>query len=476
MDNKIVESAEMLKLARQLIQQGKVDEALGHCNLILKNDHNNVLAWLQVAKIYEAKKNLDRALSCYRKILDIKPNDDKSYINVAIILRQQGKTTEAIQAYQQAIKLNPKQSFRVYENLGEALSNQGQVEQAIVAYHQAVQINPANRKTCNDLAKLVTQLSKASYTLFRKKLFDNKTSDLPAEFYLYFGKFLERQELWEEAIFAYQQVLGMNPKISQEVYPNLGNSYLRAGLVEQAVITYRKAIDLNESSELIHRKMVKDFIHSGRFNGNYCLVNRKHKIIYCSIPKNAHTLFKTMMFENGDNQDVHSKLHKSIHDIFNENSANYSLRNYSDLDNDEYFKFVIIRNPFNRLVSGYLDKFVKRHKKYVKKSYGKEDLFKHHPLRKEIEDVYKHIGTEPDFRKSINFQQFVHYLNRNPDSKLNLHWRPQYTFCGFGLVEFDFVGQFEKLDSVIKYLENKFNFKVRTNVTNKEHKTNYSIY
>lgn len=38
------------------------------------------------------------------------------------------------------------------------------------------------------------------------------------------------------------------------------------------------------------------------------------------------------------------------------------------------------------------------------------------------------IDENIDYKKSISFEEFVHYVNINPNHKLNQHWRPQYEF------------------------------------------------
>ncbi|MBR8828771.1 MAG: hypothetical protein DSM107014_12865 [Gomphosphaeria aponina SAG 52.96 = DSM 107014] len=56
---------------------------------------------------------------------------------------------------------------------------------------------------------------------------------------------------------------------------------------------------------------------------------------------------------------------------------------------------------------------------------------------------------------------------------MNRHWRlpygqglrpSQYLFLGEDLFNFDYYGQFEKLDEAIAYLENKFGYQIETDV------------
>ncbi len=126
------------------------------------------------------------------------------------------------------------------------------------------------------------------------------------------------------------------------------------------------------------------------------------------------------------------------------------------LSSPEYFKFVVLRNPFRRLVSGYLDKFAKH---VVPEAFASDV----------IANVQAALGLEVDVEKSITFSQFIDYLVRTPDRELNDHWRPQHNFIAS--VPFDFTGQFEAIDSVVSHLEDSLSIRVRKKVSS--HVTQY---
>ncbi len=195
------------------------------------------------------------------------------------------------------------------------------------------------------------------------------------------------------------------------------------------------------------------------------LVNHKHKIIYCPIPKNACTFLKTMMIEQSDQLVKYQQSKQNIHQYLGRKDTSFRLTDLSCFHNPDYFKFAILRNPFKRLVSGYLDKIAKR---------TQPESF----ALAVIERVYQSLGEKTNLEKSITFKQFINYLVETEDIKLNEHWRPQSTFLGLGLFTFDFIGQFERLDLAISYLESKFKLKIPINVVQHHnqgnHITNYS--
>jgi len=193
---------------------------------------------------------------------------------------------------------------------------------------------------------------------------------------------------------------------------------------------------------------------------SYYFVNEQLKAIYCSIPKNACTLFKTMLVNHSDLKAEFKASQQGVHVFWAQKTAPTSASALLErLSSPEYYKFTVLRNPFRRIVSGYLDKFAKHS---IPESFAQAV----------IENVQTSLGLALDVKKSITFRQFVDYLVRTPDDELNDHWRPQHTFVA--AIKFDFIGQFEKLDEAIASLERTLNIQVQRNVS--KHVTKYKQF
>jgi hypothetical protein len=127
--------------------------------------------------------------------------------------------------------------------------------------------------------------------------------------------------------------------------------------------------------------------------------------------------------------------------------------------------FVIIRHPFNRLVSGYNDKI-----KY--KFWNSSGILPN--IGKVIYDtlVWSRNLSELQMKEKLHYptpKEFVAYLlykATNDDNTisvkhLNRHWRPQYAVCPFCEISFDFVGDIHDNDYHLEFLSNLLNFNVR---------------
>jgi len=112
---------------------------------------------------------------------------------------------------------------------------------------------------------------------------------------------------------------------------------------------------------------------------------------------------------------------------------------------DNLFKFVFVRNPFDRLVSAYISKFVgnSRHQKH--KKFDNEFGF-----RIKTRDFPRSAGHGPQFvvagghreGQLLTFENLIHAIHAKwRKGKLpNSHFAPQTSVCGFHDVKYDYVG------------------------------------
>ncbi len=85
----------------------------------------------------------DKALEAFDKAIEINPRDSVAWYNKGFALRKLGKSDEAIKAYDKAIEINPQDS-RVWDGKGGALMELGKSDEAIKAFDKALEINPVD--------------------------------------------------------------------------------------------------------------------------------------------------------------------------------------------------------------------------------------------------------------------------------------------------------------------------------------------
>ena len=129
---------------------------------------------------------------------------------------------------------------------------------------------------------------------------------------------------------------------------------------------------------------------------NHLIVDNKHKILYCYIPKIACTTWKKIMTHLlgiKNNRSVHSQ-HFPLLGSYSKSKVRYIL--------DNYYKFMFVRDPFERLLSAYKDKFT-RQSDYVSKKYSKKIQW----------TVRERLGSSASVladKQEIKFSDFILYL------------------------------------------------------------------
>ena len=110
----------------------------------------------QIGAMYLDLHDLDRAADNFKRSNQVQPNAG-SYSNLGTIAFMRGRYTEAVQAYQEAIKLEPASAVH-HGNLGDAFRRMGKADDAMAAYRNAIkQADAASRVNPSD-GKLTSQL------------------------------------------------------------------------------------------------------------------------------------------------------------------------------------------------------------------------------------------------------------------------------------------------------------------------------
>ncbi len=164
------------------------------------------------------------------------------------------------------------------------------------------------------------------------------------------------------------------------------------------------------------------------------------KAIYCSIPKVACTNWKALFRRVSGAPDwsdgplAHDRDRSGLCYLDSLPEAHAKAL----LADSGIFRFVFVRNPFDRLLSAYLNKFV-----VCKKWGGDWPVWREHVIRAREKSGCPNDDGERDF----TFAEFVQYLEDLEDGEMNEHWAPQAALSCIDEVRFDFVGHFESLSA-----------------------------
>jgi chondroitin 4-sulfotransferase 11 len=153
----------------------------------------------------------------------------------------------------------------------------------------------------------------------------------------------------------------------------------------------------------------------------------KYNSVYFYIPKIASSSLKTVCLQLLDETlDNKGQVHE-----FDYPSIQRSLLG----PGDSFFKFAIVRNPFDRIVSCYNDKVVRN------RGFASREAW-----------------------EDLSFEEFVNKISKTPHSKMNPHFRPQYTFLTRpdGELIVDYFGKFESLTEAFETIKKRAGFPEET--------------
>ena len=159
-----------------------------------------------------------------------------------------------------------------------------------------------------------------------------------------------------------------------------------------------------------------------------CVVIPQHKVLYHRIPKNGNSSLVSTMLNIFEGGQVAERIEdKRYSKKLVQNASELTREQVGDLA--AFTKFLIARNPYDRTLSAYLSKVVKRYPK----------LKPEHPLKRNFGDQRDGV-TPPDFA------DFCRYLAAG-GLHVDHHWSPQHDYLVLPIARYDFVARLETIDS-----------------------------
>jgi tetratricopeptide (TPR) repeat protein len=157
------------------------------------------------------------------------PDNPRAHNNLGFALFQEGRTDEAIVAFNEALRLAPDHEMAHY-NLGVALAAKGEIEKAIVQYMEELKYRP----------------------------------NAP-HVHLGLGLALAAQGRQEDAIVHYLQAVSAEPKLA-DAHFNLGNAYAELGRRDLAVEHYSAALRIDPDHADAHSNLGMELAAQGRLD------------------------------------------------------------------------------------------------------------------------------------------------------------------------------------------------------------------
>lgn len=243
----------------------------------------------------------------------------------------------------------------------------------------------------------------------------------------------------------------MNQELFKEYFKKFNLEKL-LGTSDMREFPDEKIIALKEMFELIEK--------CGAYVPLEWYINDEKKIIYLNNAKVACTSFKSVIMGLEK-----QKYYESVHQILQKKALYFDLKE----EYNDYFKFTYVRNPFERLVSCYQNKYHTDKKLIgIDKEILGTDFFDLYFVR-----VNYLLGY---LDKDQGFESFAKKIVKVPNECADRHFVSQYFMIYKNdkcLV--DFVGKIEELPESFKEIQNKYQLE-ELPIYNKTDKGNWMDY
>lgn len=216
--------------------------------------------YLNLAKSKQEQGQLEEAIEIYHQIIQLFPNNYKSYNYLGKAVLEFGQLEKAIAIFRQGIQLQPNFSW-FYDHLGQALVKKNDLPAAIVNYHQAISLEGDVHWFHLHLAQALTKQGDLPQAIVS---YQRSISLNPDDPWLYFhlGKVFFEEDNLPQAIINYQQAISLQEDIPW-FYLNLGHTLIQQGNLAQAIINYQQAIALKQDDPWLYYPLAQALSQQG---------------------------------------------------------------------------------------------------------------------------------------------------------------------------------------------------------------------
>jgi len=184
-----------------------------------------------------------------------------------------------------------------------------------------------------------------------------------------------------------------------------------------------------------------------RVNWYYIYWSKRHSVIWCKVPKAGSSTW-TYNFLKLAGVDPKEHIHKVLRDHYPKQESNRVM--------SDTFRFMVVRHPFERLLSAYRDKL-----EDLSRDLEARDGYYYSTYGKYIVEEYREKGNNTGLGREPTWREFITYILNTPLTKFDEHWMPIWMLCSPCIVRYDVIAKMETFSEDTQYtlaqagLENK---------------------
>ncbi|XP_063803868.1 carbohydrate sulfotransferase 9-like [Pseudophryne corroboree] len=181
------------------------------------------------------------------------------------------------------------------------------------------------------------------------------------------------------------------------------------------------------------KNLTKSFFVLNKTVAAQLYVEHKYKFIYCEVPKVGCSNWKRIILLLNESLGftIDSLRHYNIHSThLLIKLSSYPLSIQKQLL-ENYTKVMITRDPLERVVSAYRDKFIRDKGIYYSKTIANA--------------IKKELRNNSNTTENITFEEFARYIVLHNPQYTDTHWKPMYNLCDPCQIQYDIIGKLKTI-------------------------------
>jgi tetratricopeptide (TPR) repeat protein len=248
--------------ARIASKRGEINNAITLYLLALeKSDGDYPEALLNLAILYKQNDNIQEAINAYQQAIKIKNNYATAYFNLAYLYSEREEQEKAIFNYKKAIEFDSK-SGKSWYNLSIIYEKKKEFELAIECLNNAIKADPTYLKALSSLGVLYAKLGNYEQAIETYKTLIFHYPNYSRGYYN-LGLAYSKLDLYAEAIESYSKVIEIDPE-NIKAKTNIGVLYARIDNIDLAIKTFEDAIDMEVTNHELRYNLALQYEKANR--------------------------------------------------------------------------------------------------------------------------------------------------------------------------------------------------------------------
>ena len=233
-------AAYYLELGDGLRTGGRLAEALPAYEEAVKREPESAAALERLALCLGAMKQTARAEAIFKQVLERRPSAS-TWVQLGLVELEEGKTADAIAAFQSAIRLDPDMPD-AYNLAGAIWFEMGDAGRGEAALRNATRLQPNYAPAHNNLGNLLSSAGRFEEARYHFEAALRYRADYNGARYNY-ALALAKARRFDDAQTQLEALLRSDPR-SAEAHEFLGNLLGAKGQLQQAIAEYREALNI----------------------------------------------------------------------------------------------------------------------------------------------------------------------------------------------------------------------------------------